>query len=65
MTSILPRHLKRLFAAVGAASFWGLVKAKLFMENMIQIGDDVYAKRKHRLTQIMQLLLQDRRRACM
>ena len=30
---------------------------------MIQIGKDVYARRNHRLTQILQLPMQDRRRA--
>ena len=30
---------------------------------MVQIGEDVYARRNHRLTQIMQLPMQDRRRA--
>ena len=46
-----------------AASSRGSAKAKLFMEDMIQIGEDVYARRNHRLTQIMQPPMQDRRRA--
>ena len=62
-TGVVPRDLKRLFAAVRAAWSQGSAKAKLFMEDMIQIGADVYARRNHRLTQIMQLLMQDRRRA--
>ena len=63
MTGVVPGDLKRLFAAVRAASSRGSAKAKLFMEDMIQIGEDVYARRNHRLTQIMQLPMQDRRRA--
>ena len=62
MTALIPRDLKRLFAAVRAASSRGSAKAKLFMEDMIQIGEDVYAKRNHRLTQSMQVPMQDRRR---
>ena len=33
------------------------------MEDMLQVGEDVYARRNHQLTQIMQLPMQDRRRA--
>ena len=33
------------------------------MEDMVQAEEDVYARRNHRLTQIMQLPMQDRRRA--
>ena len=58
-----PGDLKRLFMAVRAASSWGPAKAKLFVEDMVQVGEDVYARRNHRLTQIMQLPMQDRRRA--
>ena len=57
------KDLKRLFATVRAASSRGSAKAKLFMEDMIQIGEDVHAQRNHRLTQIMQLPMQDQRRA--
>ena len=63
MTGVVPGDLKRLFAAVRAASSRGPAKAKLFLEDMIQIGEDVYAKRNHRLTQIMQPPMQDRRKA--
>ena len=63
MTGVVPGDLKRLFAAVRAASSRGTAKAKLFMEDMIKIGEDVYAQRNQRLTQIMQLPMQDRRRA--
>ena len=55
--------LGRQFAAMRAASSRGPAKAKLFPEDMIQVGEDVYAQRNHQLTQIMQLPMQDRRRA--
>ena len=55
MAGVVPGDLKRLFAAVRAASSWGPAKARLFVEDMVQIGEDVYARRNHRLTQIMQL----------
>ena len=63
MAGVVPRDLKRLFAAVRAASSRGPAKARLFVEDMVQIGGDVYARRNHRLSQIMQLPVQDRRRA--
>ena len=63
MAGVVPGDLKRLFAAVRAASSRGPAKAKLFVEDLIQVGEDVYARRNHRLTQIMQLPMQDRRRA--
>ena len=63
MAGVIPGDLKRLFAAVRAASSRGPAKAKLFVEDMVQVGEDVYARRNHRLTQIMQLPMQDRRRA--
>ena len=63
MTGVVPGDLKRLFAAVRAASSRGSTKAKLFMEDMIHIGEDVYARRNHRPTHIMQLPMRDRRRA--
>ena len=63
MAGVVPWDLKRLFAAVREASPRGPAKAKLFVEDMVQIGEDVYARRNHRLTQIMQLPMQDRRRA--
>ena len=63
MAGVVPGDLKRLFAAVRAASSRGPAKARLFVEDMVQIGEDVYARRNHRLTQIMQLPMQDRRRA--
>ena len=46
-----------------AVSSRGPAKAKLFLEDMIQIGGDVYARRNHRLTKIMQLPLCDWRKA--
>ena len=52
---VVPGDLKRLFATVRAASSRGPAEAKLFLEDMIQVGEDVYARRNHRLTQIMQL----------
>ena len=55
--------LKRLFAAVRVASSRGPAKAQLFLEDMIQIGEDGYARRNHRLTKIMQLPPGDRRKA--
>ena len=63
MAGVVPGDVKRLFAAVRAASSRGRAKARLFVEDMVQIGEDVYARRNHRLTQIMQLPMQDRRRA--
>ena len=63
MAGVVPGNLKRLIATVRAASSKGLAKAKVFVEDMIEIGEDVYAWRNHRLTQIMQLPMQDRRRA--
>ena len=63
MAGVVPRDLKRLFAAVRAASSRGPAKAKVFVEDMIRIREDVYARRNHRLTQIMQQPMQDRRRA--
>ena len=60
---VVPGDLKRQFAAVRAASSRGPAKAKLFVEDMVQVGEDVYARRNHRLAQIMQLPMQDRRRA--
>ena len=63
MAVVVPVDLKRLFAAVRAASSRGPAKARLFVEDMVQIGEDVYARRSHRLTQIMQLPMQNRRRA--
>ena len=63
MAGVVPGDLRRLFTAVRAASSRGPAKAKLFVEDMVQVGEDVYARRNHRLTQIMQLPMQDRRRA--
>ena len=63
MAGVVPGDLKRFFATVRAASSRGPAKTKLFVEDMIQIGEDVYARRNHRLTQIMQLRMQDRKRA--
>ena len=63
MAGVVPGDLKRQFAAVRAASSRGPAKGKLFVEDMVQIGEDVYARRNHRLTQIMQLPMQDPRRA--
>ena len=62
-TGVVPGDLKWLFAAVRAASSRGSPKAKLFSEDMIHIGEDVYARRNHRLTQIMQQPMQDRGKA--
>ena len=63
MAGVIPGDLKRQFAAVRAASSRGPAKANLFVQDMVQVGEDVYARRNHRLTQIMQLPMQDRRRA--
>ena len=38
-------------------------KAKLFVEVMVHVGEDINARRNHQLSQIMQLPMQDRRRA--
>ena len=63
MAGVVPGDPKRLFATVRAVSSRGPAKAKLFVEDVIQIGEDVYARRNHRLTPIIQLPMQDRRRA--
>ena len=63
MAGVVPRDLKRLLAMVWAASSRGPTKAKLLVEDMIKVGEDEYARRNHRLTEIMQLPMQDRRRA--
>ena len=63
MAGVVPGDLKRLFAAVRAALCQGPAKAKVFVEDMVQFGEDVYARRNHWLTQIMELPMQDRRRA--
>ena len=63
MTGVVPGELKRLFAAVRAASSRAPAKAKVFLEDMIEIGEDGYARNNHRLTKIMQLPLRDRRKA--
>ena len=63
MAGVVPGELKWLFAGVRAASSRGVVKAKLFMEDMIQIWEDGYAWRNTRLTKIMHLLQRDRRKA--
>ena len=63
MAGVVPGDVKRLFAAVRAVSFRGPAKAKLFVEDMIQVGEDVYARRNHRLPHSMQQPMQDRRRA--
>ena len=63
MTRVVPGEVKRLFAAVRTASSRGPAKAKLFFENMIQIGKDGYTRRNHRLTKIMQPPPRDRRNA--
>ena len=63
MAGVVPGDLKRLFAAVRAALSRGPAKARLFVEDIVQIGEDLYARRNHRLTRIMQLPMQDRTRA--
>ena len=63
MAGVVPRDVNRLFAAMRVASSRGPAKAKLFVEVIVQVGEDVYARRSHRLTQIMQLPMQDQRRA--
>ena len=55
MAGVVPGDQRRLFAVVRAASPRGLVKAKLFLEDMILLGEDGCARRNRRLTRIMQL----------
>ena len=55
LAGVVPGDLKRLLAAVRVASSRGPAKARLFVEDMVQIGEDVYARRNHRLTQIIPL----------
>ena len=63
MAGVVPTELKRLFVAVWPASSRGPAKAELILEDMIRIGEDGYAPRNHRLTKIMQLPPEDRRKA--
>ena len=63
MAGVVPGELKRLFAAVRAVSSRGRAKAKLFVEDMIQIGEDGYARRNYPFSKIMQLPPGDRRKA--
>ena len=63
MTGVVGADLKRLIAAVMDALSRGPVKAKLFPQDVIQIGEDGRAWRNHRLTKIMQPLPGDRRKA--
>ena len=63
MAGVVPGELKQLFAAMRAASSRGPAKAKLFVEDMIQIGEDGYARRNYQLNKIMQLPPGDRRKA--
>ena len=63
MTRVVPRELKRLFASVRGKSSRAPAKAKLFLEDMIQIEEHGYTRRNHRLTKIMQLPPRDRRKA--
>ena len=63
MAGVVPRQLKRLFVAVRAPSSQGPAKAKVFLEDIIQISKDGYTRRNHRLTKIMQLPPADRRQA--
>ena len=59
MTGAVPGELKRVFAAVRVAPSGEAAKAKLCLEDMIQIGEDGYARTNHRITKIMQLPLRD------
>ena len=63
MAGLVPGDLKRLFAVVRAASSRPPAKAKLFLKDMIQPGEDDYARRNHRLARILQLPPGDRRKA--
>ena len=63
MAGVVPGDLKRLFATMRAASSRGPAKAKLFLEDMIQIGEDGYARRNLQLSRTMQLPPGDRREA--
>ena len=60
MAGVVPGDLKRLFAVVRAGSSWGpakakLIKAKLFLEDTIQLGEDGYARTNHQLIRIIPL----------
>ena len=63
LEGVVPVELKQLFATVRVASSRGPANAKLFVEDMIHIGEDGYRRRIHRLTKIMQLPPGDRRKA--
>ena len=60
---VVPGELKLLFATARVASSRGPPKAKLTLDDMIQIGEDAYARRNHRLNKIMQLPPGDQRKA--
>ena len=62
MGGVVRGELKRLLEAVRVASSRGPAKAKLFLEDMIHIGEDCYARR-NRLSRIMPLPPQDPRKA--
>ena len=48
MAGVVPGDLRRLFTMVRAASSRGPAKAKLFLEDMILLGKDGYARRNHK-----------------
>ena len=47
MAGVVPGVLRRLFAMVRAASCPGPAKAKLFVEDMITLGEDGHTRRNH------------------
>ena len=55
MAGVVRGDLRRLFAAVSAASPRCPAKAKLFPEHTKLLGEDGYAWMNHRLTRIMHL----------
>ena len=63
MIAVVAGEIQRLCAAVRAVLYRGRAMAKLFLEDMIHISEDVYARRNHRITYIMQLPMHDQRNA--
>ena len=63
MAGVVPGDPRRLFAVVWVASSRSPAKAKLFLEDMIPVGEDGYSRRNDHFMGSMQLPQGDRRRA--
>ena len=58
-----PPGLEAPLCCLEAASSRGPMRARLFLEDMVQLGEEGYARRNHRVTRIMQLPPGNRQRA--